>query len=55
MSAILRAFYAALLWATQFELAVALDAPVRNHQNVAALQADEDDYSRALLRLELGL
>ena len=55
MTAILRAFYASLLWATQFELAIALAAPTRNQTYIAELQADEDDYSKALLRLELGL
>ncbi len=55
MNALLRAFYAALLWATQLELAIALASPDRNHANVARLKASEDEYSRALLRLELGL
>lgn len=46
MTIILRAFYASLLWATQFELAIALAAPNRNKQHIAALQSDEHDYSR---------
>ena len=55
MKTILYKFYALLLRAVQLELAMALSAPVRNHQRISALQADEDEYSRQLLRLELGL
>lgn len=55
MSALLRAFYSLMLWATQLELAIALSLPERNHANIARLKASEDDYSRALLRMELGL
>ena len=55
MNAIQRAFYLAVLWATRFELAVAKNAPVRNHGNIAALQNDIAEYERALLRLEFEL
>ncbi len=48
-------FYSLLLWCTQFELAVAKAAPVRNQRNIEALQRDESDYSRELIRLECGL
>lgn len=51
----MRVFYRLLLWATRLELAVALSMPTRNHDNIAALQADESDYDKSLLRLELGL
>lgn len=55
MKTIMQLFYTALLWATSFELAVAKNAPERNHDNIDALQHDADEYERALLRLELGL
>lgn len=51
----MRVFYRFLLWATRLELAVALSLPTRNHDNIAALQADESSYDKSLLRLELGL
>ena len=59
MNRLLRAlragFYTLLLWATSFELSIAKAAPVRNHRNIEALQADESEYQRALIRMEVGL
>lgn len=55
MNAIVRTFYAFLLWATQLELAAALAAPNRNYKHISALKRDEDEYSRALMRIEMGL
>lgn len=55
MKAAIRLFYTLLLWATSFELSVAKAAPVRNHRNIEALQADESEYQRALIRMEVGL
>ena len=54
-AALLDMFYRALLWATQLELALAKDAPVRNHDHIATLQRDEAEYQRALTRLMLNL
>ena len=34
-------FYAFMLYATQFELALARKAPIRNRDNIAQLEADE--------------
>jgi len=55
MSALLRSFYAFLLWATSFELALAKSAPERNRGHIDALQRDESEYQRELIRLEVGL
>ena len=51
----MRFFYALLLWMTSYELAIAKSAPERNHRLIVALQADEAEYSRELIRLECGL
>ena len=51
----MKLFYASLIWSTRFLLALALAAPVRNHENIRVLKEDEQDYERALARLELGL
>lgn len=48
------AFYRLLLWLTRREIVIARSTG-RNPMNVLALRQDEDSYSRALLRLELGL
>lgn len=50
----LHAFYSALLWLTRREIVIARSTG-RNPANVLALRQDEDEYQRALLRLELGL
>ena len=55
MKTIMQLFYTALLWATSFELAVAKNAPERNHRNIEALQQDASEYERAITRLELNL
>lgn len=55
MKAAMQFFYTLLLWLTSFELAIAKNAPERNHDNIEALQQDVSEYERALLRLELGL
>lgn len=55
MNTIIRTFYTFLLWSTQLELAAALSAPNRNYKHIACLKRDEDEYSRALMRMELGL
>lgn len=55
MSALLRIFYTLLLWSTQLELAMAMSAPNRNYRHIVALKADEDSYSKALMRLELNI
>lgn len=55
MNQIIRPFYSFLLWATQLELAIALRAPNRNYRHIASLKRDEDEYSKLLMRLELGL
>ena len=51
----MRFFYAFLLWATRLELALAKSAPARNQSHIEALQRDESDYERALIRQEFGL
>lgn len=48
------AFYRLLLWFTEREIVIARSTG-RNPMNVLALRQDEDEYRRALLRLELGL
>lgn len=50
----LRAFYASLLWLTRREIVIARSTG-RNPSNILALRQDEDEYERALCRLELGL
>lgn len=53
MTAFQYLFYSLVLWATRFELAVAMNAPERNRQHIAALQRDVSEYERVLIRLEL--
>lgn len=48
------AFYRLLLWLTRREIIIARSTG-RNPANVLALRQDEDEYERALLRLEMGL
>lgn len=55
MNALLRVFYVVMLWAVRFELSLAVGAPVRNHRLIDALQRDESEYERALIRLDLAL
>ncbi len=50
----LRAFYALLLWLTRREIVIARSTG-RNPSNILALRQDEDEYERALCRLELGI
>ena len=50
----LRAFYASLLWLTRCEIVIARSTG-RNPSNILALRQDEDEYERALCRLELGI
>ena len=50
----LRAFYASLLWLTRREIVIARSTG-RNPSNILALRQDEDEYARALCRLELGI
>lgn len=47
-------FYSVLLWLTRREIIIARSTG-RNPANVLALRQDEDEYERALCRLELGL
>ena len=55
MSALLQAFYSAMLWATRFELAIAMNAPDRNRNHITGLQQDISEYERALIQLELNV
>ena len=50
----LRAFYASLLWLTRREIVISRSTG-RNPSNILALRQDEDEYERALCRLELGI
>ena len=50
----LRASYASLLWLTRREIVIARSTG-RNPSNILALRQDEDEYERALCRLELGI
>ena len=50
----MRAFYASLLWLTRREIVIARSTG-RNPSNILALRQDEDEYERALCRLELGI
>lgn len=54
MNALLRVFYTFLLTWTQFDIQIARSTG-RNPTHILRLRQDEDDYRRALLRLELGL
>ena len=54
MNALLRIFYSFLLVWTQFDIQIARSTG-RNPAHILKLRQDEDDYRRALLRLELGL
>lgn len=54
MNAALRLFYSVLLAWTQLDIQIARSTG-RNPAHVLRLRQDEDDYRRALLRLELGL
>ena len=50
----LPAFYASLLCLTRREIVIARSTG-RNPSNILALRQDEDEYERALCRLELGI
>ena len=50
----MRYFYKVLLASTRFELALARSAPVRNRQNIAALEADEMKWERELHLSEIN-
>lgn len=54
MNSALRLFYAFLLAWTQLDIQIARSTG-RNPAHILKLRQDEDDYRRALLRLELGL
>lgn len=54
MTPLLRAFYSFLLTWTQFDIQIARSTG-RNPAQILKLRQDEDDYRRALLRLDLGL
>ena len=47
-------FYAIMLYATRFELALAKAAPIRNPNNIAALKADEMKWERELRLYEVN-
>lgn len=49
----MRAFYAALLWLAELELAIARSTG-RNPASIHALQADVDRWAHALLMQELN-
>lgn len=53
MNGLQQIFYSLILWAVRFELAVAMNAPERNRNHIAALQRDIGEYERVLIRLEL--
>lgn len=53
-TALLRFFYTLLLWLTRREIVIARSTG-RNPANILALRQDEDEYERALCRLELGI
>ena len=52
-------FYARLIrimaFLKTYALAIAKDAPVRNHRLIEVLNRESDEYQRELTRLELGL
>ena len=50
----LLAFYRVLLWLTEREIIIARSTG-RNPANILSLRQDEDDYRRAIVRLEMGL
>ena len=52
MNAMLRIFYSILLAWTQFDIQIARSTG-RNPAHILRLRQDEDDYSKALLLLEL--
>lgn len=54
MNSLLRGFYTLLLIWTQFDIQIARSTG-RNPAHILRLRQDEDDYRRALLRLELGI
>lgn len=54
MKSLLRGFYAFLLAWTQIDIQIARSTG-RNPAEILRLRQEEDDYRRALLRLELGL
>lgn len=54
MTALLRGFYTFCLTWTQFDIQIARSTG-RNPAHILRLRQDEDDYRRALLRLELGI
>lgn len=54
MNSLLRGFYTFLLIWTQFDIQIARSTG-RNPAEILRLRQDEDDYRRALLRLELGI
>lgn len=54
MNTLLHIFYTFLLIWTQFDIQIARSTG-RNPSHILRLRQDEDDYRKALLRLELGL
>ena len=50
----MRYFYALMLYATRFELAIAKAAPVRNPNYIAALKADEMRWEKELRLQEIN-
>lgn len=52
-SAIMKPFYAFLLWSTQFELAIALSTG-RNPAHIERLQQEESKWQHALLMIEMN-
>lgn len=54
MNLLLQRFYEFLLAWTRIDIQIA-NSTGRNPAHVAVLRQDEDEYERALLRLELGL
>jgi hypothetical protein len=50
----MKLFYAFMLYATQFELAIAKAAPVRNAANIAALKQDEMRWEKELRLWEVN-
>lgn len=54
MRQLMQAFYRFLLAWTRIDIQIARSTG-RNPANILALRQDEDEYSRALCRLEMGL
>ena len=50
----MRRFYSLMLWATQFELAIAKAAPIRNADNIKRLKQDELKWEKELRLWELN-